>query len=179
MRNSIPPPPTLWKLPSSSSMYPESVDAPLHLSRERSGWTVLALPRPSSRTTWEIINAAAEGFPGLVASFVWWQKISQARERERERERRVFTHFEKIKPLQMGGEKSKYSRWILEMCEYGGLASAISASSPQPALKEKCLAADRRVHSPRVVSAGILSGILMASGFSSTQGPALSMHAKI
>lgn len=49
------------------------------------------------------------------------------------------------------------------MGEYGGgSASAISASSPRPALKEKCLAADRRVHSPRVVSAGILSGILMA-----------------
>lgn len=48
------------------------------------------------------------------------------------------------------------------MGEYGGSASAISASSPWPALKEKCLAADRRVHSPRVVSARILSGILMA-----------------
>lgn len=61
-------------------------------------------------------------------------------------------------------KKSKYS-WILEVGEYGGSASPISASSPQPALKEKCLAADRRVHSPRVVSAWILSGILMASGF--------------
>lgn len=60
------------------------------------------------------------------------------------------------------GKKSKYLWWILEMGEYGGSASAISASSPRPALKEKCLAADRRVHSPRVVSAGILSGILMA-----------------
>lgn len=43
---------------------------------------------------------------------------------------------EKIKPLQMEKEKSKYLWWVLEMGEYGGSASAIIASSPPPALKE-------------------------------------------
>lgn len=93
---------------------------------------------------------------------------SHSSERKREREREggegggYSLCVEKIKPLQMEKKKkSKYS-WILEMGEYGGSASAISASSPRPALKEKCLAADRHVHSPRVVSARILSGILMA-----------------
>lgn len=45
---------------------------------------------------------------------------------------------EEIKPLQMEKKKkSKYLWWILEAGEYGGSASAISASSPRPALKEK------------------------------------------
>lgn len=39
--------------------------------------------------------------------------------------------------LTNGKKKSKYSWWILETGEYGGSASAISAPSPRPALKEK------------------------------------------
>lgn len=39
--------------------------------------------------------------------------------------------------LTNGKKKSKYLWWILETGEYGGSASAISASSPRPALKEK------------------------------------------
>lgn len=140
-------------------MDPESVDATLHTSRKRSGCT---LPRPRSRTTWRRIDGA-EGFPELVASFVSWQKIL-TRVSERGRDRPLFTPRRGDQALTNGGGKSKYSWWILEMGEDGGSGSAISASSPRPALKEKCLAADRRVHSPRVVAAGILSGILMAIG---------------
>lgn len=94
-------------------------------------------------------------------------------------ERRRSPSVEKIKPLQME-KKSKYLWWILEMGEYGGSASAINASSPRPALKEKCLAVDRRVHSPRVVSARILSGMLMARrDRQHTRICTLSIHVKI
>lgn len=90
------------------------------------------------------------------------ENLTQARERESgEREAGIHSAWRRSSPYKWEKKKSKYS-WILEMGEYGGSASAISASSPRPALKEKCLAADRHVHSPRVVSARILSGILMA-----------------
>lgn len=144
--------------------------------RKRSGRT---LPRPPSRTTWRRIDGA-DGFPELVASFVLWQKNPHSGEREGgESERPVFALHRGDQALTKGGDKVNARGGYLRRVRTGGSASAISASSPQPALKEKCLAADRRVHSPRVVAARILSGILMASGFSSIQGPALSMHPKI
>lgn len=131
-------------------MCPEGVDATLHVSRKRSGWTALATP--PSRTAWRVINAA-EGFPQLEGG--GYSLSSQ-----------------KIKPLQMG-KKANTLGGDLRRASGGG-----GGSSPQTAPTEKGLSADRRVHSPRLVSAGVLSGILMARGFSAIQGSALSLRSE-
>lgn len=64
-----------------------------------------------------------------MASSALWRKISLVRRREP-----AFTLRREDQALTNGEKKSKYLWWILE---YGGSASAISASSPRPALKEK------------------------------------------